>query len=182
MTIQRFSVRALAIAGAFAVGFAFSPGAYAGPADHTGHPSAAQQSAADAAGFKAGDITVTAPWTRATPGGAKVAGGYLKIVNNGAAADRLIKAESSIAGHVEIHEMTMTGGVMKMRPIMEGLVIKPGQSVELAPGGLHVMFMDLKQPLKQGETVKATLAFEKAGPLDVVFKVNALGATSTHKH
>jgi len=76
----------------------------------------------------------------------------------------------------------MTGGVMKMRPITDGLVIKPGQSVELAPSGLHVMFMDLKQPLKQGETVKATLAFEKAGPLEVVFKVNALGATPTHKH
>jgi copper(I)-binding protein len=184
MIIQRSSVRhALAIAGALAAGFVFLPGASAGPADHGGHAAAAPQSAADASTtFKAGDITVTAPWTRATPGGAKVAGGYLKIVNNGTAADRLIKAESSIAGHIEIHEMTMTGGVMKMRPVTEDLVIKPGQSVELAPGGLHVMFMDLKRPLKQGETVKATLAFEKAGPLEVVFKVNALGATSTHKH
>ncbi|MBN9599587.1 MAG: copper chaperone PCu(A)C [Afipia sp.] len=183
MTIQRRSVRALTIAGVLAAGFAFLPGAQAQPADHAGHATAAaQQSAADASTFKAGDITVTAPWTRATPGGAKVAGGYLKIVNNGSAADRLVKAESAIAGHVEIHEMTMTGGVMKMRPITDGLVIKPGQSVELAPSGLHVMFMDLKQPLKQGETVKATLAFEKAGPLEVVFKVNALGATPTHKH
>jgi copper(I)-binding protein len=183
MIIQRSSVRhALAVAGALAAAFAFLPGASAGPADHAGHAAAAPQGAVDAATFKAGDITVTAPWTRATPGGAKVAGGYLKVVNNGTAPDRLIKAESSIAGHVEIHEMTMSGGVMKMRPIAEGLVIKPGQSVELAPGGLHVMFMDLKQPLKQGDTVKATLAFEKAGPIEVVFKVNALGATSTHKH
>ncbi len=176
-----FVRRALAIAG-IAAGIVFSSGAYAGPPDHAGHTAAASQSAPDATTFRAGDVTVTAPWTRATPGGAKVAGGYLKIVNHGTTAERLLKADSSIAGHVEIHEMTMTGGVMKMRPVTGDIVIKPGESVELAPGGLHMMFMNLKRPLKQGETVKATLAFEKAGPLEVVFMVNALGATSTHKH
>jgi len=128
--------------------------------------------------FKLGDLTVTSPWTRATPGGAKIAGGYLKITNNGSSADRFVGAKSDVTGHVEIHEMSMTDGVMKMRPLPNGLEIKPGQTVELKPGGYHLMFMDLKQPLKQGDTFKATLRFEKAGSLDVNFNVNALGAAS----
>jgi hypothetical protein len=134
--------------------------------------------------FKVGDLVVAAPWTRATPGGAKIAGGYLKITNNGKLPDRLISATSSGADRVEIHEMSMTGGVMKMRPLADGLTIKPGDTVELKPGDFHVMFMDIKQPLKQGDALKATLKFEKAGTLDVSFNVNAMGATSepAHKH
>src|SRR5476651_1946370 len=77
--------------------------------------------------FKLGDLTVTSPWTRATPGGAKIAGGYLKITNNGAAADRFVGAKSDAADHVEIHEMSMSDGVMKMRPLPDGLQIKPGE-------------------------------------------------------
>ena len=130
-----------------------------------------------AATFKLGDLTVTSPWTRATPGGAKIAGGYLKITNNGTSADRFTGAKSDAADHVEIHEMSMSDGVMKMRPLPDGLEIKPGETVELKSGGYHLMFMDLKQPLKQGDTLKATLRFEKAGSLDVNFSVNALGAT-----
>jgi copper(I)-binding protein len=137
-----------------------------------------QGAMARSATFKRGDLTVTAPWTRATPGGAKIAGGYLKITNNGAAADRFTGARSDAADHVEIHEMSMSDGVMKMRPLPNGLEIKPGETVELKSGGYHLMFMDLKQPLKQGDTLKATLQFEKAGSLDVNFNVNALGATS----
>ena len=134
--------------------------------------------------FKAGDLVVAAPWTRATPGGAKIAGGYLKITNNGKSADRLVSAISAGADRVEIHEMSMTDGVMKMRPLTDGLTIKPGETVELKPGGFHMMFMDIKQPLKQGDKLKATLTFEKAGKLDVSFDVNAMGATSepAHKH
>lgn len=131
---------------------------------------------AGTATFKLGSLTVTSPWTRATPGGAKIAGGYLKITNNGTSADRFTGAKSGAAGHVEIHEMSMTDGVMKMRPLPNGLAIKPGETVELKSGGYHLMFMDLKQPLKQGDTFKATLQFEKAGSLDVDFNVNALGA------
>jgi uncharacterized protein YcnI/copper(I)-binding protein len=133
--------------------------------------------------FKVGDITVAAPWTRATPGGAKVAGGYLKVTNNGAAADTLIGGTSDIAGRVEVHEMTMSGGVMRMRPLNDGLEIKPGQTVELTSGGYHLMFMDLKRQLKQGETVKAALQFEKAGKVDVTFSVGAVGGSSApHRH
>lgn len=110
-------------------------------------------------------------------GGAKIAGGYLKITNTGKSPDRLVSAISAGADRVEIHEMSMTDGVMKMRPLADGLTIKPGETVELKPGGLHMMFMDIKQPLKQGDKLKATLTFEKAGKLDVSFDVNAMGAT-----
>jgi hypothetical protein len=138
---------------------------------------AGQSATPGVATFNLGDLTVTSPWTRATPGGAKIAGGYLKITNNGSAPDRFVGAKSAEADRVEIHEMSMSDGVMKMRPLPNGLEIKPGETVELKPGGYHLMFMDIKQPLKAGDTFKATLQFEKAGPLEVSFNVNALGAT-----
>lgn len=141
--------------------------------DHGG-----QGAASGAATFKLGDLTVTSPWTRATPGGAKIAGGYLKITNNGASADRFVGAKSDTSDRVEIHEMSMSDGVMKMRPLPNGLEIKPGKTIELKSGGYHLMFMDLKQPLKQGDSLQATLQFEKAGSLLVNFTVNALGAAS----
>ena len=141
--------------------------------DHGGHGAMA-----GTATFKLGDLTVTSPWTRATPGGAKIGGGYLKITNNGRAPDRFTGGTSDVSDHVELHEMSMTNGVMKMRPLPNGLEIKPGETVELKPGGNHLMFVDLKRPLKQGESVRATLQFEKAGSLEVTFAVNALGGNS----
>lgn len=154
-----------------------------GTMDHS-QMSASAPAAAGSDTFKIGDLVVASPWTRATPGGAKIAGGYLKITNNGKAADRLVKATASISDRVEVHEMSMANGVMTMRPVADGLTIKPGETVELKPGGFHMMFMDIKQPLKQGDTMKATLTFEKAGNVDVTFNVNAIGATSepAHKH
>lgn len=146
-----------------------------------GHHDHAAASGADT--FKVGAITIAVPWTRATPGGAKVAGGYLKLTNAGTTADRLIAGTSDIAGRLEFHEMAMNNGVMQMRPLSAGIDIKPGETVELKPGGLHVMFMDLKRQLKQGETAKATLEFEKAGKVEVTFKVEAIGgASAPHKH
>lgn len=155
--------------------------------DHSkmGHGQAAAAPAGNDT-YKIGDLVVVSPWTRATPGGARIAGGYLKVTNNGTSADRLTGATTASADRVEIHEMSMTDGVMKMRPLADGLTIKPGETVELKPGGFHMMFMDIKQPLKQGETLKATLTFEKAGKLDVSFNVNAIGAGAgaapAHKH
>ncbi len=155
--------------------------------DHSkmGHGQAAAAPAGNDT-YKIGDLVVVSPWTRATPGGARIAGGYLKVTNNGTSADRLTGATTASADRVEIHEMSMTDGVMKMRPLADGLTIKPGETVELKPGGFHMMFMDIKQPLKQGETLKATLTFEKAGKLDVSFNVNAIGAGTgaapAHKH
>jgi copper(I)-binding protein len=137
-----------------------------------------QSAMSGVATFKLGNLTVTSPWTRATPGGAKIAGGYLKITNNGTSADRFVGTKSDVSDRVEIHEMSMSDGVMKMRPLPNGLEIKPGETVELKSGSYHLMFMDLKQPLKPGDSFKSTLQFEKAGSLEVNFSVNALGATS----
>ena len=90
----------------------------------------------------------------------------MSIVNTGSAPDRLIGGSVAGAGKFEVHEMSMDGGVMKMRPLPKGLEIKPGQTVELKPGSYHVMFVGLKQPFEQGKSVKGTLEFEKAGKVD----------------
>jgi len=126
----------------------------------------------------AGDLKIEKPWTRATPPNAKVGGGYLTITNTGSGADRLVSASSAIAAKVEIHDMKVTDGVMKMRPLKDGLEIPAGETVTLKPGGLHVMFMKLAEPLKEGEMVKATLNFEKAGTVDVMFPIAKIGAKS----
>lgn len=125
--------------------------------------------------IRVGDLTVEAPWLRATPGGAQVAGGYVRIVNRGTAPDRLVGATMALAQRGEVHEMTNEKGVMKMRPV-EGLTIAPGASVDLKPGGYHLMFLGLKEGLKQGQSVKGSLVFEKAGTAEVTFEVGALGA------
>jgi periplasmic copper chaperone A len=143
------------------------------------------QLAAAARSYKLGALTIEAPWSRATPGGAKVAGGYLKITNAGAEPDRLVGGTAEISGKFEIHEMSMQGDVARMRALEQGLVIKPGETVELKPGGNHLMFMDLKRPLKEGETAKGTLVFEKAGTVAVDYAVRPLGsrgAEAEHQH
>ncbi len=126
--------------------------------------------------IKAGDLVITQAWSRATPGGAKIAGGYLTIENKGTAPDRLITVSGDIAGKVEIHEMAMNNGVMTMRPLDKGLAIEPGKTVKLAPGGYHLMLMDLKNPLKQGEKVPLELQFEKAGKVALSLDVQGVGA------
>jgi periplasmic copper chaperone A len=125
---------------------------------------------------KAGDLVITQAWTRATPGGAKTGGGYLTIENKGSAPDKLVGASADGAGKVEVHEMAMNDGVMKMRPVEGGLTIDPGKTVKLAPGGYHLMMMDLKAPLKQGEKLPLTLQFEKAGKVAVTLDVQGVGA------
>ena len=124
----------------------------------------------------AGDLVITQGWSRATPGGARVGGGYLTIENKGATADRLIGGSADIAGKVQVHEMAMNNGVMTMRPVDKGLVIEPGKTVKLAPGGLHLMLLDLKSPLKQGDKVPLTLEFEKAGKVSLSLDVQGVGA------
>ena len=126
---------------------------------------------------RAGDLVISQAWSRATPKGAKTGGGYLTIENKGSAADRLIGGSADFAGSVQVHEMSMDNGVMKMRPVQGGLEIKPGQTVELKPQGLHIMFVGLKKPLKQGDHLKVTLEFEKAGKVQVSFDVEAAGAS-----
>jgi copper(I)-binding protein len=128
--------------------------------------------------YKLGALVIEQPWARATPAGAQVGGGYVKITNTGKEADRLVGGTLPMAGSVEVHEMSMTNGVMKMRQLGDGLEIKPGQSVELKPGGYHIMFMGLREGLKQGQTIKGTLSFAKAGSVEVEFAVAPIGAAA----
>jgi periplasmic copper chaperone A len=128
--------------------------------------------------YKAGSIEVDQPWSTATPRGASVAAGYMTIKNTGTEPDRLTGASTAVAGKVEVHEMTMENGVMRMRPLASGLEIKPGQTVELKPSSFHLMLMNLKGPIQQGKPFKATLMFAKAGPVDVEFGVEPVGASS----
>jgi copper(I)-binding protein len=136
-------------------------------------------SAAAKQSYKLGQLVIETPWARATPGGAQVGGGYLKITNTGQEPDRLMGGSLPIATSVEVHQMTMSNGVMKMRKMEHGLEINPGQTVELKPGGYHLMFNGLREGLKQGQTIKGTLNFEKAGSIEVEFQVAPIGAMGT---
>ena len=129
-----------------------------------------------------GTLKISAPWARATPKSATVGAGYLRITNAGNTSDRLVAGSADVSNRFEIHEMSMDNGVMKMRPIAGGLEVKPGQTVELKPGGYHVMFVGLKHPLAEGDSIKVTLDFEKAGKVNVTFPVAGIGAQSPMGH
>ena len=131
---------------------------------------------APAAEVTAGALKIGQPWSRATPNGAQVAGGYVAVTNTGSEPDTLTGATFDGAGRAELHSMSMEGGVMKMAPVEGGLVIKPGETVALKPGGYHLMFLDLRSPLKKGQTVKGTLSFAKAGSVPVTFVVEGIAA------
>src|ERR1700758_3939566 len=122
------------------------------------------------------DIVIRQAWSRATPKGAQVAGGYLTIENHGPSPDRLISAATPAATKIEIHEMMTLNGIMVMRPVEAGLTIPPGASVTLAPGGSHLMFIGINAPFSDGEHIAAALMFEKAGKIDVTFDVGSVGA------
>jgi len=120
-------------------------------------------------------ITVEHAWARATPGTITTGGAYMTVIDHGAAADRLIGVSTPVAGKAEIHEMTNDKGVMKMH-MVDGLAVEPGKPLELKPGGYHVMLMDLKHPLKEGDSFPLTLVFQKAGSVAVTVKVAKAGA------
>lgn len=128
-----------------------------------------------AADVTVGDIVVHQPWSRATPGGAQVGGGYLTVENKGTVPDRLTGGTFAASTGFELHSMTMDSGVMKMRPAGP-LEIPPGKTVTLDPSGLHIMFTGLKRGLKKGETVPGTLTFEHAGTAKVDFAVEGIAA------
>ncbi len=135
-------------------------------------------------GFKLGALEVGHPWTRATPNGADVAGGFLKITNTGPVDDRLVSVTVEGIARVEIHEMKTENGVMSMRPLKDGLLIPAGTTVELKPGSYHIMMMGLSKRFIEGEMVKGIVTFEKAGSAEIGFKVEAVGAnpSETHQH
>ena len=123
---------------------------------------------------KVGNVQIENAYTRATVPGQQVAGGFMKIENKGG-VDLLVSASSPVAGEVQLHEMAMDGNVMKMRQVKD-IPVPAGGAVELKPGGLHLMFMNIKAPLTAGETVPVKLKFAKAGEVEVKMPVNAMGA------
>ena len=126
--------------------------------------------------YKLGSLEISQPWTRATAPTAKAGGGFVTITNKGTTPDRLIAARSTVSDKVEIHEMKMDGNVMRMRELDKGLEIPPGATVELKPGGYHIMFMELKAPFAKDTKIPVTLVFEKAGSIDIELAVQAIGA------
>jgi len=132
---------------------------------------AAMASAADPA------IKIDKAWARATmqPGATGVV--FLTLSNSGPAADRLVGVSSPVAAEAGLHIMVMEGTVMQMRPV-DALDVKPGDSIQFKPGGLHIMLTNLKQALKQGEHFPLTLDFEKAGRIEVEVTVLPLGASA----
>lgn len=126
--------------------------------------------------YRLGSLEIVEPWARATPPTAQTGGGFLVITNKSNSSDRLVAAKSPAADKVEIHEMKMDGNVMRMRQLDMGLEIPAGASVQLKPGGLHIMFMGLKAPFAKDAGIPVTLVFEKAGSIDVEMAVAAMGA------
>jgi periplasmic copper chaperone A len=124
-------------------------------------------------------VTVAHPWARATPGGATNGAAYLEIKAEPGVNDRLVSVQSPISGRVELHTHIMDGSVMRMRRI-DDVALLAGGSVVLKPSGAHVMLFDLKQPLKEGELIKLTLMFEKAGAIEVDATVEPIGAAGPH--
>jgi copper(I)-binding protein len=134
----------------------------------------------------AGDIMIEGFWARAMLPNQPVAGGFLTLTNGGDADDRIVKAVSPRAGRMELHEMLMEGDVMKMREVEGGIAIPAGQTVELKPGGLHLMFFDIAERFEEGQTVPVTLTFEKAGEVTLELPVKDMkamqGGHASHGH
>ena len=133
-------------------------------------------------GVTVGDLTLSGAFTRATLPNAPVGGGYVTITNNGAEADRLVAAESPFSPDVQVHQMAVVNDVMQMSELPDGLEIPAGESVTLAPGGLHLMFMNIAKPFVEDETVPVTLTFEKAGTVEIELAVEAFGASAHEGH
>lgn len=130
--------------------------------------------------IKAGDLVLENVRARATLPGAPVAGGYLTITNNGSEPDRLTGGSAGFAGKLEVHEMKVENDVMKMRQMKDGIEIPAGGSVELKPGGYHIMFMKLAEQLEEGESREVVLEFDRAGPVTVDFDVVNLKKMMKH--
>jgi copper(I)-binding protein len=136
----------------------------------------ALNTAAAAQDYKVGDIEIVHPWAHAPLKGTDVADGFLKIVNHGATADRLLAVTVDFAQATQIHDMKMEGTTMQMTELKDGLEIPAGATVELKPKATHIMFMGLKQTLAAQQTVPGTLTFEKAGTVQVEFVIVPAGS------
>ncbi|MBO9588796.1 copper chaperone PCu(A)C [Devosia sp.] len=122
-------------------------------------------------GFKGGEIFIDHPMIQEAPPGARVLGGYVTLQNNGAEDDRLIAIESPAAEKVDLHQSVVTDGIARMTPLSEGLPLPAGQIVWLGDNGTHAMFVQPDRRYAVGDELPATLIFEKAGRVEVTFKV-----------
>lgn len=134
-------------------------------------------SAAVAHGYRSGALSIQHPWSRETAVGQAVGGGFLTVANSGTRDDRLLSGTTPVAAEVQLHTMKMDGGVMRMRQVTDGIAVPAKGSVELKPGGYHIMFMGLRRQLRQGERFPVTLRFRRAGSVTVQFAVQPVGAT-----
>lgn len=161
-----------------------APAAVLRIAGETAAAGKADVKAEDAASLTLGTLAIEGAWSRATAAGAKVGAAYLTIRNTGGAADTLVAVESPVAARGEIHDMTMSEGVMRMRRLPDGLEIPAGGAVELKPGGKHLMLIDLKAPLAAGGRVPLKLTFKSGAQGEIALPVRALGADSgaSHEH
>jgi len=130
---------------------------------------------------EAGMLRVDHAWARATAGMAKVGAAYLTVTNEGAEMDRLVAVATPVAAKAELHTVVMEGGVMSMRPV-EAVEVHPGEPVVLRPGGIHIMLMGLKQPLKEGEMIPLQLAFEHGGVVEVMVMIQKAGSMGPQSH
>jgi len=129
-----------------------------------------------------GKLLIEGAWARPTPESTTISAGYLKITNRGDKPETLLGASTTAANSAELHESVMTAdGVMTMRPLENGLEIKPGQTVELKPAGAHIMILGVKEPLKEGQMIPLKLNFKSAGAVEVPFAIKALGSAA-HEH
>jgi copper(I)-binding protein len=158
-------------------------------ADHSGghgahHDKTQARETPATAPIDIGDLAISDAWVRATLPNQTVGGGYLTIENTGGEDDRLIAVSAPISERAEIHEMSMDNDIMTMRPVNDGIVIEAGGTVDLAPGGLHLMFPDLEDPIEEGDAIPVTLTFERAGEVTIEMPVlpASAGRGAAHQH
>jgi copper(I)-binding protein len=126
--------------------------------------------------FRKGDIVVSEPWARATPGPVRIGVAYMTIANRGSAPDRLLRVETPAAERAELHTTVVQNGVMQMRPV-ESVALPPGHTVQFAPGSMHIMLVELKAPLEEGGRFDMRLIFERTGGVDIQVPILAVGAS-----
>jgi copper(I)-binding protein len=125
--------------------------------------------------YELGTLTIGHPWSRPTAPGMPMGVAYLSITNHGNAADVLLGASTPVAASVQMHQTTIAEGMARMRPLTE-IVIAPGTTVRIEPGGIHLMLVDLKAPLELGKSVPLDLQFRAAGKITVQLSVEARDA------
>lgn len=130
-------------------------------------------------------LEIAGPWARATPPGSTLSAAFMTLDNGDGPADRLLDASSPGAGRVEIHETRQIGDVMQMRQLEQGLEVGAGSRIEMAPGGLHLMLLDLPAPLVAGESLTLNLRFEHTGDIQITVPIRAPGEqdrAAAHEH